>query len=130
MTMKPQRAHVVALALSAAACARNDGDVIERDSAGVRLVVNNATGPGWRGDTPWRVTEDLSIGSVTLGDEYRFGRIGDLAVAPNGNIAVIDQLSGVVRVFDPRGRFIHAVGRPGKGPGELSRSANGIYALA
>ena len=129
MTMKPPRAHVVALALFVAACARNDGDFIERDSAGVRLVVNNATGAGWTGETPWRVTEELVIGSDTLGDEYRFGRIGDLAVAPNGNIAVIDQLASVVRVFDTRGRHVRTIGRPGKGPGELSINSNGIYAL-
>jgi len=129
MTLKPPRAHVVALALSVAACARNDGDFIERDSAGVRLVVNNTVGAGWSGETPWRVTEELAIGSDTLGDEYRFGRIGDLAVAPNGNIAVIDQLAAVVRVFDTRGRHVRTMGRRGKGPGELSISSNGIYVL-
>ena len=120
---------VTALTLLVAACARSDGDVIERDSAGVRLVVNTTTGAGWKGETPWRVTEELAIGSDTLSDEYRFGRIGDLAVTPNGNIAVIDQLASVVRVFDARGRFIRSVGRPGKGPGELSINSNGIYAL-
>ena len=78
--------------------------VIERDSAGARLVANNTTGSGWNGETPWRVTEELAIGSDTLSEEYRFGRIGDLSVAPNGNTAVIDQLSGVVRVFDAAGR--------------------------
>ena len=118
-----------ALALLVAACARSDGEFIERDSAGIRLVVNNATGAGWKDETPWRVTEELAIGSDTLSDEYRFGRIGDLAVMPNGNIAVIDQLARVVRVFDARGRFIRTIGRPGKGPGELSINSNGIYAL-
>ena len=129
MTARAPLAHVAALTLSVAACARTDPDVLERDSAGVRLVANNAASPGWNGETPWRITEELAIGADTLSEEYRFGRIGDLAVAPNGNIAVIDQLAGVVRVFDAAGRHVRTVGRPGKGPGELSRSANGIYAL-
>ena len=124
-----RRRGFAALTLLVTACARRDGEVIERDSAGVRLVVNDATGAGWKGETQWRVTEELAVGSDTLSDEYRFGRIGDLDVAPNGNIAVIDQLSSVVRVFDARGRFVRSVGRPGKGPGELSINSNGIYVL-
>jgi hypothetical protein len=115
--------------LATAACAAGSGDVDVTDSAGVQLVVNQAAGDGWTGTTPWTATEDLAIGSDTGGVEYQFGRIGDLAVAPDGDIAVVDQLAGVVRVFDGTGRFLRSVGRPGKGPGELSRSANGIYAL-
>jgi hypothetical protein len=119
----------VAGTVALAACTSDGGDVIATDSAGVRLVENRATGDGWTGAMPWTVTEDLSIGTDSGGAEYQFGRIGDLAVAPNGDIAVIDQLSGVVRVFDGSGRFVRTLGRPGKGPGELSRSANGIYSL-
>lgn len=119
---------LVALAV-AGACSPGSGDVSVTDSAGIRIVENLATGDGWSDASPWTVSEDLTIGSETLGDEYQFGRIGDLTVSSNGDIAVIDQLAGVVRVFDSTGRFLRALGRPGRGPGELSRSANGVFVL-
>ena len=115
--------------LTLAACSTTDYDTNVIDSAGVQLVTNHAVGEGWR-DTPRQTaTQDLVIGADSTREETQFGRIGDLAVAPNGDIAVIDQLNGVVRVFDKDGRYLRTVGRPGQGPGELSRSANGIYFL-
>lgn len=109
------------------ACTASDSDITVSDSAGVRMVLNHSVGTGWQDTVPWAVTAALSIGSESGGEEYQFGRIGDLDVAPNGDIAVIDQLAGVIRVFNDSGRFVRTFGRPGKGPGELSRSANGIY---
>ncbi len=108
------------------ACARASDGVVIVDSAGVQLVSNRADS-GWRNTPRWTITEDLSIGVDSGVPELQFGRIGDLDVSSNGDIAVIDQLSGAVRVFDRSGAFVRSVGRPGKGPGELSRSANGIY---
>ena len=110
------------------ACASGDFDTIVIDSAGVQLVTNHEAGEGWRESLRWTVTQDLVIGGDSA-EHSQFGRIGDLAAAPNGDIAVIDQLNGVARVFDRDGRFRRSVGRPGRGPGELSRSANGIYFL-
>ena len=117
---------VTGLVLLLSACAAGGGDTDVVDSAGVRLVTNTATGEGWTNAPRLTATEDLSIGSDS-GEAYQFGRIGDLAVSPDGDIAAIDQLSGVVRVFDRVGRHVRTVGRPGRGPGELSRSANGVY---
>ena len=99
------------------------------DSAGVRLIANQAA-DGWHGGAPWTASVDLSIGADSGAEAYIFGRIGDLTVTPSGGIVVIDQLAGTVRVFDASGTFIRSVGRPGRGPGELSRSANGVFALA
>lgn len=110
------------------ACATGGGDLSITDSAGVRIVTNHVTGSGWTSTTPWTVVEDLVIGSDSA-VEYQFGRIGDLAVSEQGHIAVIDQLGGVVRVYDASGRHVRSLGRTGRGPGELSRSANGIYFL-
>jgi hypothetical protein len=98
------------------------------DSAGVRLVANRSSDT-WRGSGPWTATVDLSIGADSGAEAYQFGRIGDLAVTPAGQIVVIDQLAGTVRVFDAQGNFVRAVGGPGRGPGELSRSANGVFPL-
>lgn len=85
------------------ACAAGDADTIITDSAGVRVVAHHAAGEGWHESPRWSVTQDLTIGSDSGAAEYQFGRIGDLAVAPNGDIAVIDQLNGVIRVFDQSG---------------------------
>jgi hypothetical protein len=110
-------------------CAGESTFVQVTDSAGIRLVANQATGTGWRDAPPWTVTQDLALGVDSGAPELQFGRIGDMAVSPNGNIAVIDQLNFVVRVFDSRGTFVRSVGRQGRGPGELSRQANGIFWL-
>jgi hypothetical protein len=98
------------------------------DSAGVRIVLNHSR-EAWRQGTAWTATVDLTIGADSGHEAYQFGRIGDLAITPRGDIAVIDQLAGTVRVFDREGTFVRSVGRPGRGPGELSRSANGIFPL-
>jgi hypothetical protein len=123
----PRFASIPAL-FAVLACSPGDTNFAVADSAGIQLVSNRATGDGWVGTTPWTVTEDLAIGSESGGEEYQFGRIGDLTVTPRGHIAAIDQLAGTVRVFDERGQYVRSVGRPGRGPGELSRSANGVYA--
>jgi hypothetical protein len=115
--------------ISIAACASGDSDTIVTDSAGVRLVANQPAGEGWLESPRWSVTQDLAVGTDSGPAELQFGRIGDLAVSPDGDIAVIDQLNGVVRVFDVTGTHRASIGRSGKGPGELSRSANGIYWL-
>ncbi|HEX6313887.1 MAG TPA: hypothetical protein VFZ73_03475 [Gemmatimonadaceae bacterium] len=117
---------LVPLLVAIAGCASGDSDTIITDSAGVRIVTNHAAGAGWLTSPRMSVTQDLAIGADSI-PEYQFGRIGDLAVSSNGDIAAIDQLNGVVRVFDSSGRHRVSLGRPGKGPGELSRSANGIY---
>jgi hypothetical protein len=115
--------------LSLAACAADDSDTVITDSAGIRLIDNRSADSGWAGQARWTVSQDLSIGTDSGAVEFQFGRIGDLAVSPDGDIAVIDQLGGAVRVFDRTGTLVRSVGRSGRGPGELSRSANGIHWL-
>ena len=120
----------VCLWISLASCTTADSDTAITDSAGIQLITNQASDSGWRNGARWSVSEDLVIGVDSGPTELQFGRIGDLDVSSKGDIAVIDQLSGVVRVFDRGGTYLRSVGRPGRGPGELSRSANGIYWLA
>lgn len=126
------RHHLVrAFAVVASLTACNAGERLPAttsDSAGVRLVRNHASDT-WRGGPAWTASVSLTIGADSGNEAYQFGRIGDLAVTPRGEIAVIDQLAGTVRVFDSTGTFVRSLGRPGRGPGELSRSANGIFPL-
>lgn len=121
----------LATAMTCFACAPGDAsDAMVRDSAGVTIVENRSTDAGWRGRTSWTAEIDLTIGSDSGGEAFQFGRIGDLAVTASGDIAVIDQLAGQVRLFDRNGAFLRSVGRPGRGPGELSRSANAVIPVA
>ncbi|HSA54704.1 MAG TPA: 6-bladed beta-propeller [Gemmatimonadaceae bacterium] len=131
--MRSLAPRLLALLLSAgplACAAGDDSRSIVRDSAGIGIVENRATDAGWQDGRPWSATIDLTIGADTGGEMFQFGRIGDLAVLPSGDIAVIDQLAGQVRVFDRRGAFLRTIGRPGRGPGELSRSTNAVLPVA
>jgi hypothetical protein len=46
--------------------------------------------------------------------------IGDLAVAPDGFVYVVDSRSSGIRVYNPQGRLVSQFGREGEGPGEFS----------
>jgi hypothetical protein len=59
------------------------------------------------------------FGEVDGAPEYTFGRVADMAFGPGENVYVLDNLNGEVRVFDLEGRFLHAFGRKGSGPGEM-----------
>lgn len=115
----------------AVGCAAGEAaDVAVRDSAGIRIVENHATDGGWPRGTPWTAEVDLTIGSDTGDAAYQFGRVGHLAVTASGDILVLDQLAGEIRVFDRHGVFQRTIGRSGRGPGELSRSANAVLPIA
>ena len=67
-----------------------------------------------------RGTVDLTIGSE--GDESSvFASVVGIAVDRAGRIVVADLGQKSVRLFDAQGRFLYAVGREGKGPGEYER---------
>lgn len=94
-----------------------DGTV--RDSAGVEVVVNPATGT-WTSTTAWRLEEELRIGAAQ-GDSLReFGRVVSIAVGGSGRIHVLDRHAQHIRVFDAAGRYVRTIGRGGGGPGELA----------
>lgn len=97
-----------------------------RDSAGVVVVSN--TGPGvWADGRGWTVRQELRIGTAADDPQYRFGQIAGMDVDAEGRIYVMDQQARQVRVFDAEGRFQHALGQPGSGPGELSQTAGPVF---
>jgi hypothetical protein len=59
------------------------------------------------------------IGDVEGADEYVFGEIVGVGVAPDGRIYVADGQANEVRVFRPDGTFAFRFGREGEGPGEF-----------
>ena len=91
--------------------------VVRTDSAGVELIRN--TGP--TADTPsGELRELLRIGSVDGPEETQFFRLAAIAVHADGNVFALDRGNGVIRVFDPSGRFLRSFGRQGEGPGEFT----------
>ena len=51
-------------------------------------------------------------------EEYLFGDITELAVAPDGSIYVFDRQVPALRKYDAKGKFVRTFGRKGQGHGE------------
>ncbi len=83
-------------------------------------TVHNPAHP-LRDTCPWQYVEDLVISNEMADPETSFVYVGDLAADSEGNIYVADPRQKRVQVFDPRGRYLRSIGKPGEGPGEFSR---------
>lgn len=90
-----------------------------QDSAGIRILVNPASG-SWSAGEVWSLEEDLRIGVETGDPELQFGNLVGVDATDDGRIVTLDQGAGRVRVFSAEGDLLHAFGRLGGGPGELS----------
>lgn len=117
-----------ALAL-AAACAPDSADPA-RWTARVDTLPNGAVHvvnvPPPSGPAPTLVaTEDLRIGTRSIGGPESFGLIRQLAPLPDGGVAVLDGMTEELRVFGPDGAHRATFGGAGAGPGEL-RGAQGV----
>jgi hypothetical protein len=67
------------------------------------------------------VREEVNIASNDSVPGMQLTAIEDLVVLVDGRIITTHPRESVVRVFDPRGRLLKVVGRPGDGPGEFQR---------
>lgn len=118
------------LLAAAAACGADEsrrqaesGTVLQRDSAGIRIV--ETPGAAARSPIGWTVgaVPDLQLGSVTGDGPEQFHLIGGFAGGivglPEGRLAVVDGGSGELRLFDSGGRFLRRAGGLGEGPGEF-----------
>ncbi len=90
-----------------------------RDSAGVEIV--ESWEPAWDEGQAWTLTEEpiLSIGAIDGPEEYTFYRAGSALRLEDGRILVVNGGSQEVRFYSPEGRFLHATGSDGEGPGEF-----------
>ena len=68
-----------------------------------------------------RLVEEIRIGELEGPEEYLFGRIGSIAVGPEGSIYVADYQQVSIRQYDSAGQYVRAIGRTGEGPGEYRR---------
>lgn len=91
---------------------------VVRDSAGIRIVENQAPG----GDVAlWSVGANplVDIG-VLEGDEvYQLFGVGGVVRLEEGRIVVANGGTHELRFFDPDGRYLMSAGREGEGPGEF-----------
>jgi hypothetical protein len=119
------------IALAAAGCGGDRSGTGEwtgtvEDSLGIRIVTSPPQGI-WTEDTRWRVEEELSIGVEGGDPELEFGQLGGVDVDDQGRILALDMQAARVRIFDNEGELVHAFGRPGSGPGELSNTTMGVF---
>lgn len=96
-----------------------------RDSAGVAMVENGDQGV-WSPDEAWQFEEQTRIGAAEGEAAYQFGQIAGIDEDSQGRIYVLDQQAQEVRVFDADGTYLQSMGRPGNGPGELSRGVAAV----
>jgi hypothetical protein len=117
----------VALFLSGA-CAGGDAPpdgpgVTRSDSAGITIV--ETTRPAWETGESWMLDREpqLVIGRLEGEAPYLFGEARGAVRLDDGSIAVVDNQARELRWFDPTGKFVRSVGRPGEGPEEFRTSA-------
>jgi hypothetical protein len=97
------------------------------DTIGDTIVVRTVSGSVW-GDTA-QLVADLRIGQLQGPDEYTFGNILSLAVAPDGHIFAYDSHAKELRRYSSDGTYLGKIGQEGGGPGEYRRADAGLAVL-
>jgi hypothetical protein len=111
----------VLAAIALSGCGRGESELatVFRDSTGVTIVESRQ--PLWGDGEGWTLSVQpvLDIGAAEGAAEYEFGRIEGGVRLDDGIIVVADGGSQEIRFYDETGRFLHAAGGPGEGPGEF-----------
>lgn len=94
-----------------------------RDSSGVAIVENVRSSPD--PEAPFRVREIATVGRSTRRDDSGFGYVVDATLAGD-TVYVLDALARSVSVWALSGPRLRNFGRPGEGPGELSRFTSAV----
>ena len=104
------------------------GWTAQTDTVGDTITVRTLSGSVWGEERT--LVEEMSIGALEGPEEYLLGRIAAIAVDRAGHVYLLDQQGAALRVYDPDGTFVRAIGREGQGPGELSRPGAGLQILS
>lgn len=100
---------------------------VQRDTIGDTIVVRTLAGSEW--GAPATLEPEVRIGVFEGEDEYMFGSVRSLAVAPDGSIYVMDTQVPALRKYAPDGTFLATFGREGGGPGEYRGPDGGLVVL-
>jgi hypothetical protein len=92
------------------------------------VIVRTEAGGVW--GAPGDLVPELTIGRLDGPDEYVFGEIVALAVAPDGSIYVFDSQAKALRKYAADGAYAASFGRAGGGPGEYRAPDGGLAVLA
>lgn len=105
-----------------------DTGAVTSDSAGLTIVHNLE--PSWSEGDTWTLSPEptLSIGEMDGPEEYLLYRTLSPIRLDDGRILLSDGGSQRLRFYDSTGRFLHAAGSDGEGPGEF-RSIGSIWRL-
>ena len=104
------------------------GAVIDTLANGAVRVVNTAEGIWGLDETErWVLTENLRIGVLDGEGPYVFGSVRNVFPATQGRIWVMDSQAFELRLFNPDGSFVRAVGKQGGGPGEFAGRSPGAF---
>lgn len=117
------------LALALAGCGLGEDPRharVEVDTVGDTVVVRNHAGSVW-GETV-TLLEEASIGVLEGAEEYIIGRIGGVAITPEGTVLLVDEQAKALREYEADGSYLRTIGRAGSGPGEYQRPA-GVVVL-
>jgi hypothetical protein len=119
--MRARRFCTLLGAAVAFACSPDAREFTVRDSAGVQIVENGASG-AWTPATAWTIadTPSLSLGDDETDSTTIFSLVRSTARLGDGRIVVANYGTRQLRFYDSNGRFLKAVGGLGKGPGEFN----------
>jgi hypothetical protein len=81
-------------------------------------TVKNPKEPVYR-EPVLELAEDLVIRGSEETEEQMFQSIHTLDVDGEGNMYILDEQAGNIKVFDQNGDFVKTIGRKGQGPGEF-----------
>ena len=107
---------ITAVFLAAACTKKTAGPEVEMID-GIEYVHNTAS--PLRPGLTVEFQEELSFGGEDEPQEAVLYRPADILVDENQFIYVSDYQDAMIKVFDPQGEFVRAIGRKGQGPGEF-----------
>lgn len=114
------------LTLAAAAACRVGDDVpvprgvAVRDSSSIEILENHTA--LWDDGQPWEVADTPSVALTpeSADSAHLIWKVRGAARLGDGRLAVLSAGARELLVFDRTGRFVHAIGGPGEGPGEFT----------
>lgn len=124
--MSATRAALVSIAFVAAGCGRDRTSSgtpsFVRDSAGITVVDNVSP---MLGTGAWRLSDSARtvIGGMEAGAGQELFRVVGAIRLADGRIVIGNAGSSELKFFSADGQYLHAVGKPGDGPGEFAQLA-------